>query len=122
MCGADVARLGRDLALAGKLFETFVAGEMMKQAGWTEHPARLYHYRSQTGDEIDLLLEDRSGNIAAIEIKLSQTITRRDIKSIAGLRDLLGGNFVRGAVIYSGLETLPLGDRLVALPIGAMLQ
>ncbi|MDR0764427.1 MAG: ATP-binding protein [Synergistaceae bacterium] len=119
LCGSDNGGLGRGLSLAGKLFESFVVGEILKQSGWTEHPVRLYHYRSRTGDEIDLLLEDRSGNIAAVEIKLSQTITNRDVKSVSGLRDALGGNFVRGAVIYSGREVFPLGDRLIALPAGA---
>jgi predicted AAA+ superfamily ATPase len=122
LCGAYSRRLQLDLTLAGRLFESFVAGEIRKQSGWTQHPARLFHYRSQTGEEIDLLLEDRAGNIAALEIKLSQTITSRDVKSMAGLRDLLGERFVRGAAIYSGRETMPLGDRLIALPIGAVFQ
>jgi predicted AAA+ superfamily ATPase len=117
LCGAGSGRLKLDLSLAGKLFESFVVGEIRKQSGWTQHPAKLFHYRSQTGEEIDLLLEDKSGNIVALEIKLSQTITHRNVKSIAGLRDLLGDRFVRGAVIYSGRETLPLGDRLIALPV-----
>jgi predicted AAA+ superfamily ATPase len=122
LCGANRSRLGRDLSLAGKLFESFVVGEILKQSSWTEHPARLYHYRSQTGEKIDLLLEDRSGRIVALEIKLSQTISNRDVKNIAGLRDALGDNFTRGAVIYSGREILPLGDRLIALPIGTVFQ
>jgi predicted AAA+ superfamily ATPase len=122
LCGADSERLGRDPALAGKLFESFVAGEVLKQLSWSEHPARLYHYRSQSGDEIDLLMEDRSGNIAAIEVKLSHTITERDVKNLVRFRDSLGYNFVRGAVIYSGHETLPLGDRLIALPAGALFR
>jgi predicted AAA+ superfamily ATPase len=122
LCGADSRRLKLDLTLAGRLFESFVVGEIRKQSSWTQHPVRLFHYRSQAGEEIDLLLEDRSGNIAALEIKLSQTITARDVTSIAGLRDLLGARFVRGVVIYSGRETMPLGDSLIALPIGTVFQ
>jgi predicted AAA+ superfamily ATPase len=122
LCGADSARLGRDHNLAGKLFESFVVGEILRQSGWAEHPVRLYHYRLHTGDEIDLLLEDKSGNIAAIEVKLSQTVTQRDTQSMARLRDSLGGRFIRGAVIYSGREIIPLSERLTALPIGSIFQ
>jgi predicted AAA+ superfamily ATPase len=116
LCDAGMDRFIRDTTLAGRLFESFMAGEILKQTGWTEHPVRLHHYRSQAGDEADLLLEDRSGNIAAVEIKLSQTVTPRDVKSMAGLRDSQGDSFVRGVAIYTGHEILPLGDRLVALP------
>ncbi|MDR1020272.1 MAG: ATP-binding protein [Synergistaceae bacterium] len=116
LCGAGSDRLGRDGSLAGRLFESFVVGEILKQSSWSEHPVRLYHYRLQTGDETDLLLEDRSGNIAALEVKLSHTVARRDVQGLARLRDSLGDRFVKGAVIYSGRETIPLGDRLIALP------
>jgi predicted AAA+ superfamily ATPase len=116
LCGAGSDWLGRDGSLAGRLFESFVVGEILQQSSWSEHPVRLYHYRLQTGDEVDLLLEDRSGNVAALEVKLSHTVARRDVQGLARLRDSLGDRFVRGAVIYSGRETIPLGDRLIALP------
>jgi hypothetical protein len=59
---------------------------------------------------------------AAIEVKFSHTIAERGIKNLARRRDLLGDNFVRGAVIYSGHEIIPLGDRLIALPAGALFR
>jgi predicted AAA+ superfamily ATPase len=122
LCGANVARLARDTMLAGRLLESFVAGEILKQSGWTEHPAKLYHYRSQAGEETDLLLEDRLGNVVAIEVKLSQTLSRHDVKNLVGLRGSLGDSFIRGAVIYAGHEVLPLGDRLIALPVGTAFE
>jgi predicted AAA+ superfamily ATPase len=117
LCGVNPDRLANDPHLAGRLLESFVVGEILKQSSWTAHPARLYHYRSQNGEEIDLLLEDRLGNVVALEIKLSQSITHRDVQSMARLRELLGERFIKGVALYAGQETLPLGDRLLSLPL-----
>jgi predicted AAA+ superfamily ATPase len=116
LCGADDKRLRDDPVLAGRLFESFIASEIQRQATWSDHDVTLYHYRSQGGDEVDLLLEDRAGNVAAVEIKLSESLTPRDAKGIAQVRDALGGKFKHGAVLYSGSQIVPLGERIFAVP------
>ncbi|MDR1740653.1 MAG: ATP-binding protein [Synergistaceae bacterium] len=111
----------RDPAKAGRLFETYVVGEIVKQATWTQHRVvSLSHYRSQAGEEVDLVLEDARGDVAAVEVKLSRTVSRRDIKGLTSLRDALGDRFAGGALVYTGEETLPLGDRLTAVPVPAI--
>lgn len=120
LCGADTARLAAAPELAGHLLESFVVSEIQKQSGWTEHPVRLYHYRTQAGEEADLLLEDRTGGVVALEVKLAESLSQRDMRNMAQLREDLGDRFVRGAVLYAGREVLPFGDRLLALPIGAI--
>lgn len=118
LCGADAARLADDSILAGRLLESFVAGELLKQSSWTEHPVSLYHYRSQGGEEVDVVLEDRAGRVAAVEVKLAASVASHDIKGLASLRDALGDRFVRGVVVYTGQEAIPMGDRILAVPIG----
>jgi predicted AAA+ superfamily ATPase len=120
LCGADSQRLADDSILAGRLLESFVAGELLKQSSWTEHPVTLYHYRSQSGEEVDVLLEDRAGRVAAVEVKLAAGVAHHDIKELASLRDALGDQFVRGVVVYSGQEVIPMGDRIFAVPVGMM--
>jgi predicted AAA+ superfamily ATPase len=120
LCGADAARLADDSIMAGRLFESFVAGELLKQSSWTEHPVSLYHYRSQSGEEVDVVLEDRAGRVAAVEVKLAASVAPHDIKGLASLRDALGDRFVRGVVVYTGQEVMPVGDRILAVPIGMM--
>jgi predicted AAA+ superfamily ATPase len=120
LCGADAERLADDPILAGRLLESFVAGELLKQSSWTKHPATLYHYRSQNGEEADVLLEDRAGRVAAVEVKLAAGVALHDIKGLASLRDALGDRFVRGVVMYTGQEVLPMGDKILAVPIGMM--
>ena len=120
LCGADVERLADDSILAGRLLESFVAGELLKQNSWTEHPVSLYHYRSQGGEEVDLVLEDRAGRVAAVEVKLTGSVSSHDIKGLASLRDALGERFVRGVVVCTGQEVVPMGDKIFAVPVGMM--
>ncbi|MDR1163029.1 MAG: ATP-binding protein [Candidatus Accumulibacter sp.] len=120
LCGAGVERLTDDPVLAGRLLESFVAGELLKQSTWTEHPVTLYHYRSQSGEEVDVLLEDRAGRVAAVEVKLAAGVAWRDVKGLTSLRDALGDRFIRGVVVYTGEEVVPMGDRIYALPVGMM--
>lgn len=121
LCGADAERLADDSIMAGRLLESFVAGELLKQSSWTEHPVSLYHYRSQSGEEVDVVLEDRAGRVAAVEVKLAASVASHDIKGLASLRDALGDHFVRGVVVYTGQEVMPMGDRIFAVPVGMML-
>ena len=120
LCGADAERLADDSIMAGRLLESFVAGELLKQNSWTKHPVTLYHYRSQSGEEVDMILEDRAGRVAAVEVKLSASVAPHDLKGLASLRAALGDHFVRGVVVYTGQDVIPLGDRIFAVPVGIM--
>lgn len=120
LCGADAERLADDSIMAGRLLESFVAGELLKQSSWTEHPVSLYHYRSQSGEEVDVVLEDRAGRVTAVEVKLSASVASHDIKGLASLRDALGDHFIRGVIVYTGQEVMPMGDRIFAVPVGML--
>jgi len=120
LCGADTERLADDAMLAGRLLESFVAGALLKQSSWTEHPVTLYHYRSHSGEEVDMVLEDRTGRVAAVEMKLAAGVASHDIKGPASLRDALGDRFVRGVIVYTGQEVVPMGDRIFAVPLGML--
>lgn len=120
LCGADAERLADDSIMAGRLLESFVVGELLKQNSWTEHPVSLYHYRSQSGEEVDVVLEDRAGRVAAVEVKLAASVASHDIKGLASLRDALGDHFVRGVIMYTGQNIMPMGDRIYAVPVEVM--
>ena len=101
----------------GALFESFVVNEVIKQLGWAETRARLFHFRDRSGPEVDMILESNDGRIVAIEVKAGQTVATSDAKWPALLRDRLGDRFVCGVVLHSGAHVLPLGDRLWSAPI-----
>ena len=79
--------------MTGRLFESFVAMEVARQLSWSASSARLHHYRDRD-EEVDVVLESRSGAVACIECKASATVTRADYRALGRLRDGLGGRFV----------------------------
>ncbi len=119
LLGADLARIETDDQVTGKACETLAALEMLKHASWASTPVTLHHYQRNDQD-IDLVLESRAGDIAAVEVKARATIQSRDWKRLAALRDSRDARFRAGAVIYAGEQTLPLGDRLWAVPYAGL--
>lgn len=117
LIGADAARFKQDPALFGKIVESFVVGELLKQASWSEPQVALYHFRTAAGVEVDLILEQANGAIAGVEVKAKATVTPADFVGLQGLRDQLGKRFRAGVVVYTGDQTLPFGDKLWALPV-----
>lgn len=119
LLGADPKRLGEDERVTGMALENFVAMEVMKHLEWASSDAGLFHYRTGN-DEIDLVLEDRSGAIACLEVKAAATVRERDWRPMAKIRDARSKDFRAGFLIHAGAQTVPLGDRLWAVPISAL--
>lgn len=104
----------------GGIVESFVVMELLKQSGSSQSRARLYHFRTSSGQETDLVLEDRQGRLVGIEVKASASAGRDDFRGLRTLQELVGDRFVRGVMLYSGTEPVAFGDRLIALPIPAL--
>lgn len=117
--GANEQRIADDARVTGKVFENFVAMEIAKHVGWATTDAKQYHYRDGR-DEIDVVLESRSGDITAIEAKAAATVDARDYRVLAKLRDRRDDAFRAGAVIYTGAQTIPLSDRIWAIPLSGL--
>jgi hypothetical protein len=120
LLGSDRERVLQDPTLAGHLFEDFVMTEVKKQLGWNRTKAQLFHFRTQSGQEVDLVLEDLSGCIVGIEIKTSASVKADDFKGLRLLRETVGKRFLRGIILYAGPEFIPFGSDLYALPVSAL--
>ena len=122
LVGVDAARYSApdQGALAGGLFETFVVMELIKQASWSTTPVELYFYRDFDKREVDLVVESASGDVVAIEAKTAAATTASDLRGLRVLRDKLGERFKAGVVVYSGEHTLPIDDRIWAVPISGL--
>ncbi len=117
----DQARFEEDeTALAGALFENFVAMELVKQAAWAEANVRVHHFRTAGGREIDILIERGDGSVCGIEVKLGATARSGDFGALRHLQSKLGDRFKLGAVIHTGADTLRFGPDLWALPVSAL--
>ena len=60
--------------------------ELLKHASWAEQTVRLFHYQRERED-IDFIIENNAGEIAAVEVKAAATIDRRDRRWLERLRE-----------------------------------
>jgi uncharacterized protein len=120
LIGADERRVENDPGLGGALFETFAAMELVRQADRHAEPVTLYHYRDRDQREVDIVIERRDGSIIAVEVKAAASVTGSDLRGLRYLRERLGDRFIAGAVLYTGPNTVPFGDRLAAVPLSGL--
>jgi Predicted ATPase (AAA+ superfamily) len=119
--GEDAFAPGGNATAAGALFETLIITEVLKQATWSERDVELAHFRDRHSTEIDLIVEDRrTGQIAAIEVKLTSTPVAKHAKHLQWLQRKTGDRFTVGLVIHTGSQVLPLADRIWAVPVAAL--
>jgi predicted AAA+ superfamily ATPase len=119
LLGFSRTRLETDQGVFGRLFENFVTMELVKQASW--HPKRpeVFHFRSQKGAEVDVVLEV-DGRIIGVEVKAAENLSGDDFRGLSILEDMVGRRFHRGIVLYTGKRILPFGQRLHAVPASAL--
>jgi predicted AAA+ superfamily ATPase len=94
--------------------------ELARQLTWCDERAELYHYRTRDGMEVDLVLENRRGQVVAIEVKASATVRGEDFSGLRHLAGRLGDDLLAGVVLYTGRDTLPFGPRMRAMPVSAL--
>lgn len=119
LLAVDVSRL-ENSPLSGALVESFVIMELKKQISWSNLKPMILHYRTQTGQEVDVVLEDTSGRVVGIEIKTSKSVSGKDFHGLQSFAEAAGSNFIRGIVLYGGSETVSFGSNLFALPIASL--
>ena len=104
----------------GPVLENFVVSELRKQITWSHTRPGLFHFRTSSGREVDILLEDRTDRCTGIEVKSSATVNSGDFSGLRFLKQTIGPAFNRGIVLYPGRESIPFGENLLALPLSAL--
>jgi predicted AAA+ superfamily ATPase len=120
LLGATAERVAKDRTIFGRLLETFVFSEVLKQISWMDSSCTLYHYRDKDQDEVDIVVEDQTGALVGIEVKASATVNNGDFKGLRKLADACGDDFKLGLVLYDGEKGVPFGDRLFAAPLSCL--
>jgi uncharacterized protein len=120
LLGIDAARLAGHPSHWGRLVETFVVDELLRQATWSPFPVQASHFRLATGQEVDLVLEDGRGRVVGVEVKASATLRGEDLNGLKALAALSGDAWVGGVVFYGGDTPLPFGTGLQAWPITSL--
>ena len=100
-------------------YENFVLMELIKQISWSETKPRLYHFRTENGEEVDIVLEARDGRIVGIECK-ANSLARGASRGLQTLKELTGKKFHRGIVLYVGSHIIGIDKDIEAVPISAL--
>ncbi len=106
----------------GHLLETFVVGELLKQASWHDDVRETAHWHTHDGREVDFLLETYDGGVIAFEIKARGKAVAKDLVGLRLLRELLGDQFRAGFVLNTGHHAGRLDDRIYVCPIDRLWQ
>ena len=120
MRGINRRRLLGSPADLGPLLESFVYNELRKQALWVEEPLAFHHYRDKDKVEVDIVLESASGGCYGIEVRAAASLRARDFTGLKRFRRVAGKRFRMGVLLYDGDHTTAFGERLHAVPLGAL--
>lgn len=104
----------------GHVLETFIYGELLKHATNAEGDYRLLYYRDHDQFEVDVVVENTAGQLVGVEVKAAASVGTNDLRGLKRLASIAGDQFKLGVVLYDGTETLPLGNRLWAVPISTL--
>ena len=117
LLAATFDRVKTDGTLAGKLLENFAVMELRKQATWSATQPEIFYWRTASGQEVDVVLEDRAGRVAGVEIKAAATLASNDVRGLQALANTVGKNWARGVVLYTGAEVVPFSSNIHGIPI-----
>jgi predicted AAA+ superfamily ATPase len=120
LIGVDNSRLLSDPHAGGQILETFATMELLKQTGWSKTKPRLFHYRTHSQREVDVVLENRAGQIVGIEIKSSTSLKSDASSGLKSLAESSGESFLRGVILYLGEQIVPFSPRIHAIPLPAL--
>jgi predicted AAA+ superfamily ATPase len=118
--GASAWRLKTEGSLVGSVLENFVLMELRKQCSWSAIRPELFYWRTVSGQEVDFVLEDRTGKVVGIEVKAAATLGSNDVRGLQALATAVGKNWIRGVILYSGTEVIPFAPNLHALPLNRL--
>jgi len=101
----------------GHLLETFVVGELIKQATWIDESISWHHLRTRDADEVDLVLERDDGGVVGIEVKAGTRVSSNELSGLKKLQTLAGDAFIAGVALYTGETCYKAGDKIYVSPV-----
>jgi len=100
--------------LLGAIFESWGVGWVHRQVQRLPLAPILYHWRTQNGAEVDVVL-DYGGKLYPIEFKASSRLSKHDSRGIRAFRETYP-QAAPGVVVYGGQTAYALSEHAVAVP------
>lgn len=118
--GLNSKQIRQNRLLFGHILENFVYTELLKQSTWADVDYSIFYYRDQDQYEVDFVIENPSRHIIGVEVKAGASVGEGDLRGLKKLAHIAKDLFVAGIILYDGEHTLPLGDRLWAVPVSTL--
>lgn len=120
LLGLNTEELNQDRMRLGSLLESFVFSELLKHTTTANDDYRLMYYRDADKFEVDVVIENTSGQIIGVEVKAAASIKESDLRGLKKLASLAGDQFKMGILLYDGTEIMPLSEKLWAVPLSTL--
>lgn len=85
---------------AGKIFENFIAAEIIKKQINIGRRKELYYFRDRQGLEIDFLIQLKSRKLLMIEAKFGKTVYVQYSKPLAALSSIIKNYETKSFIVY----------------------
>jgi len=110
----------KDRTPFGPILETFVFSELRKIATWSAQRCSFAHFRDKDKNEVDIVLENRRGDVVGIEIKSSATASAANFAGMRKLAEACGEKFRQGILLYDHDRVVPFGENMFAAPLSSL--
>lgn len=114
------SRIDQQPALFGHVLESFVYGELRKQASWRSASVEFHYYRDKDQYEVDIVMEDAAGRFVGVEVKAAASVNESDFRGLRRFQRQTGRHFAAGVVLYDGRQVLSFGESLFAAPVSML--
>lgn len=117
--GEGPGSIPRDGTFLGALFESLVTLTVRVFAQAAE--ARVSHFRTKGGErEVDLIVERADRQVVAIEVKLADTVTDRDVRHLVWLAGRIGTDLADAAIVTTGRYAYRRPDGVAVVPLSLL--
>lgn len=113
-------RIDQQPTVFGQVLESFVYGELRKQASWRSESMEFHYYRDKDQYEVDMVLENSAGRFVGIEVKAAASIAESDFRDLRRFQRQVGKRLAAGVVLYDGRQVLSFGEGLFAAPLSVL--
>ena len=120
LAGVDTLEPGRDDAIRGALFETYVAQNLAALLEAHLPDAQLAYWHEQGRHEVDFVIE-WGRNVYAIEVKAATRWSESDLRGLRAFVDRTPA-CVAAVLAYNGREAVKLDGKLFAIPLAHLLR
>lgn len=109
--------VGKDMSFFGPILETFAFSVFRNIASWSVSICSYSHFRDKDRNQVDIVLENRRGEMVGVEVKSSVTVSVGDCSAMRKLAEVPEKKFVQALVHYDHDQVVPFADNMFDAPL-----